>query len=107
MPPLPEVIFSNRRGSSAYDLYNKLKAQGGDADTLARYRERLLHQLLTTQPLRMLSDFAVPTNKEPALSVVAGRTETDYLGRTNLNRTMSPCPLGPGTSKDRYRLLEQ
>lgn len=52
---------------SAYDLYNKLKAKGADANTLARYRDRLL-PLLTTQPLKMLADFAVPTNKEPALT---------------------------------------
>lgn len=54
-------------GTSAYDLYNKLKAKGANANTLARYRDRLL-PLLTTQPLKMLADFAVPTNKEPALT---------------------------------------
>ncbi len=54
-------------GTSAYDLYNKLKGNGAESNTLARYRERLL-PVLTTQPLRMLVDFAVPTNREPALS---------------------------------------
>ena len=54
-------------GSSAYDLYNQLKQNGAKDEKLARYRDRLL-PVLTTQPLKMLADFAVPTNREPGLS---------------------------------------
>jgi tetratricopeptide (TPR) repeat protein len=53
-------------GNSAYDLYNQLKQNGAKDETLARYRDRLL-PVLTTQPLKMLADFAVPTNREPGL----------------------------------------
>lgn len=54
-------------GNSAYDLYNKLKENGAGGQTLAAYRDRLL-PALTTQPLKLLTDFAVPTNREPNLS---------------------------------------
>lgn len=54
-------------GNSAYDLYNQLKQNGAKDETLARYRDRLF-PVLATQPLKMLADFAVPTNREPALS---------------------------------------
>jgi tetratricopeptide (TPR) repeat protein len=54
-------------GDSAYDLYNKLKRNGAQDKTLASYRDRLL-PALTMQPLKMLENFSVPTNREPSLS---------------------------------------
>jgi Flp pilus assembly protein TadD len=54
-------------GESAYDLYHQLKKNGVDDKTLTPFENRLLPQL-TTQPLKLISDFAVPTNAEPVLS---------------------------------------
>jgi tetratricopeptide (TPR) repeat protein len=54
-------------GNSAYDLYNRLKQHGAGDEALAPYRDRLL-PALTSQPLKLLTDFAVPTNREPNLS---------------------------------------
>jgi tetratricopeptide (TPR) repeat protein len=54
-------------GNNAYDLYNQLKQNGAKDETLTRYRGRLL-PVLTTQPLKMLADFTVPTNREPGLT---------------------------------------
>jgi tetratricopeptide (TPR) repeat protein len=52
---------------SAYDLYQQLKRNGADAKTLARFEDRLIPQI-TTQPLKLISDFANPTNAEPSLT---------------------------------------
>jgi serine/threonine protein kinase len=54
-------------GASAYDLYNKLKQDGADENTLARFKDKLL-PMLTTQPLKMLAEFAVPADKDPSLT---------------------------------------
>lgn len=54
-------------GESAYDFYHQLKGKGADSKTLARYETKLLPQL-TAGPLKLISDFAVPTNPEPTLS---------------------------------------
>jgi tetratricopeptide (TPR) repeat protein len=53
-------------GDCAYDLYNKLKSNGAPDGTLSRYREKLL-PALTNEPLQLLKDFAIPTNREPGL----------------------------------------
>jgi Flp pilus assembly protein TadD len=52
------------QGQSAYDLYHQLKNNGADTKTLAPFEDKLVPQL-TTQPLKLISDFAVPTNAEP------------------------------------------
>ena len=51
-------IFSPE-GGSAYHLYHKLKQNGVENNTLARYRDRLL-PLLTAPPQKMLADFIDP-----------------------------------------------
>ena len=51
-------------GENAYDLYHQLKKNGADSKTLATFEVKLVPQL-TTQPLKLISDFAVPTNAEP------------------------------------------
>lgn len=54
-------------GMSAYDYYQQLMRNGADESLLARYEVRLV-PMLAAQPLKMLEDFAVPTNKEPELA---------------------------------------
>jgi tetratricopeptide (TPR) repeat protein len=54
-------------GASAYEYFHQLKNNGVDEGVLGRYAERLVPQL-TAQPIKMLADFAVPTNREPDLS---------------------------------------
>lgn len=54
-------------GESAYDFYHRLKKNGAEAKSLAPFEERLLPQL-TTQPLKLISSFAIPTNREPSPS---------------------------------------
>lgn len=54
-------------GESAYDFYHQLKKNGADTKTLAPFEDKLVPQL-TKEPLKLISDFAVPTNAEPVLS---------------------------------------
>ncbi len=51
-------------GQSAYDFYHQLKKAGADAKVLAPFEDKLIPRI-TTQPLKLISDFAVPTNPEP------------------------------------------
>jgi len=54
-------------GASAYDYYHDLKQRGVEPSVLARYDDRIVPGLVTG-PKRMLDDFVVPTNPEPALA---------------------------------------
>lgn len=53
-------------GASAYDYYNQLKKNQVDHSVLGRYAEKLTPKVIE-QPLKVLADFAVPTNREPDL----------------------------------------